>query len=94
MSPHIQDIQRKVVPILEDAGIIRSALFGSYARSEQHEDSDIDLLVEYPENHSLFDIVGLKLSLEEALGKQVDLVQFNSIKPQLKDSILSHSIQL
>ena len=84
----IDQIKEKVVPILKEAGIKRSSLFGSYVRGEQTEKSDIDLLVEYPENTSLFDVVDLKLKLEDTLGKSVDLVGFDSIKPRLKQYIL------
>jgi predicted nucleotidyltransferase len=94
MPLDVQYIRKTVLPILRDAGVMRSALFGSYARSEQHDGSDIDLLVEYPKKYSLFDIIELKTNLEEALGKPVDLVQYNTIKPQLKRSILSHTIPL
>ena len=84
----IDEIKEKAVPILKEAGIKRSSLFGSYVRGEQTEKSDIDLLVEYPENTSLFDVVDLKLKLEDTLGKSVDLVGFDSIKPRLKQYIL------
>lgn len=84
----IDEIKQKAVPILKKAGIKRSSLFGSYVRGEQRDDSDIDLLVEYPEHTSLFDVVALKNTLEEAFGRSVDLVGFDSIKPRLKQYIL------
>jgi uncharacterized protein len=85
----IDEIKIKALPILKKAGIKRSSLFGSYVRGEQNDDSDIDLLVEYPENTNLFDVIDLKYSLEATLGKTVDLVGFNVIKPRLQKYILS-----
>jgi len=90
----INQIKQKAIPILRRAGIKRSSLFGSYVRGEQRDDSDIDLLVEYPKNTSLFDIVELKYSLEETLGKSVDLVGYNVIKPRLKQYILSEQFPI
>lgn len=94
MQDTIIEIKQKAIPILKDAGIIRSSIFGSYVRSEQHEDSDIDLLVEFPKGLSLFDVAKIKYKLEDALGKKVDLVDFNRIKPRLKPYILSEQIPL
>jgi predicted nucleotidyltransferase len=90
----IDQIKEKALPILKEAGIKRSSLFGSYVRGEQRDDSDVDLLVEYPEHTSLFDVVALKNRLEETLGKSVDLVGFNSIKPRLKQYILPEQLPI
>ena len=90
----IDQIKEKALPILKEAGVTKSSLFGSYVRGEQREDSDIDFLVEYPENTSLFDVVALKYSLEDALGKSVDLVGFDSIKPRSKQYILPEQQQI
>jgi len=87
-------IKQEAVPILKKAGIKRSSLFGSYVRGEQHENSDIDLLVEYPQNTTLFDIVKLKRNLEDVLGKSVDLVGYNVIKPRIKQFILSEQLPI
>lgn len=89
MEETIHEIKQKVIPILKEAGITRSALFGSYVRGEQREDSDIDLLVEYPKGLSLFDVAEIKYKLEDALGKKVDLVDMHRIKARLKSYILS-----
>ncbi|MGI8420630.1 MAG: nucleotidyltransferase family protein [Candidatus Levyibacteriota bacterium] len=90
----IDQIKQKVVPILKEAGIKHSSLFGSYVRGEQRDDSDIDLLVEYPEHTTLFDVVALKNDLEDTLGRSVDLVGYNVIKPRLKQYILSEQLQI
>ena len=90
----VEEIKQKTIPVLKKAGIKRSSLFGSYVRGEQTEKSDVDLLVEYPKHTSLFDVVELKNNLEDALGKSVDLVGFNVIKPRLKQYILPSQVQL
>ena len=80
--------------MLIEAGISRSAIFGSYVRGEQHKNSDIDLLVDFPDGLSLFDVAEIKYKLEDALGKKVDLVSYDRIKPRLKSYILSEQIKI
>ena len=64
-------------------------LFGSAARGEDGPDSDIDLIVEFDGDKSLFDLMGLESELEEFLGRGVDLLTEPSISPYLRDRILS-----
>jgi uncharacterized protein len=64
-------------------------LFGSFIRGEQTESSDIDLLVEFEKGHSdLFNYMRLRSYLEELLGRKVDLVSKNAVKPRLRENIL------
>ncbi|MDI3548708.1 MAG: uncharacterized protein PWR10_2360 [Halanaerobiales bacterium] len=66
-------------------------IFGSYARNEARDDSDIDLLVEFNENIG-WEFIDLKDYLESKLNKKVDLVTVDALKPQLKSSILNEVI--
>jgi predicted nucleotidyltransferase len=83
------DLHTSTSPILSSYGVKKAAVFGSYARGSQTSKSDIDILVELGKAISLLDFVGLKLDLEEKLGKKVDLVQYKTIKPSLKKYILA-----
>lgn len=66
------------------------SLFGSAARGEMKPDSDIDLLVEFlPDSQvDLVDYAGLMLDLSSLLGRKVDLVSKNGLKPVIRDSVL------
>jgi len=94
MKSPIDTIKRKALPILKEAGVTRSSVFGSVVRGETKRHSDIDILVELPKDKSLFDFADLQLKLEEALGKKVDLVEYIAIKPRLKDYILAKQVQI
>lgn len=84
----LEEIRKKAVPLLKSYGVTRAAVFGSVARGDEHPDSDIDMLVQMPEEASLFDFVGLKFDLEELLKKKIDLVSYGGIKPRLRERIL------
>ena len=94
MRTHIEEIRGKILPILQQYGVKRVGLFGSCVRGEMREDSDIDILVEIEKDISLLDFVGLKLEIEEALGKKVDLVEYNTIKPLLRERILNEQVAI
>jgi len=71
-------------------GVKRIGLFGSYAKGEQVAKSDIDILVEFEKGKKSFDnYMDLKFYLEELFGCKVDLVINDSIKPSLREPILS-----
>lgn len=94
MNKSLNDIKQIAIPILKNAGITHSAIFGSYARGENTPDSDIDILIEVPQGMTLFDLGGLQMDLEEALGKKVDLIDFKTIKTFLKPYILNNQIKI
>lgn len=82
----------KATPILKEAGVTRSSIFGSYVHGEEKDDSDIDMLVDFPRGKGLFEFVGLAQQLEEVLGKKVDLVTYKSLHPLLKERILAEQV--
>jgi hypothetical protein len=69
------------------------SLFGSAARGEMRPDSDIDLLVEFlPDAQvDLVDYAGLMLDLSRLVGRKVDLVSKNGLKPLIRNSVLEEA---
>lgn len=94
MKLSLDQIKKKAVPVLKEAGVTRSSIFGSYVRGEERGDSDIDMLVEVPRGTGLFGFIGLQHKLEGALNKKVDLVTYKSIHPLLRDSILKEQLPI
>ena len=82
------------MPVLKRYGVIKAALFGSVVRKEESNYSDIDILVDFEKKVSLLEFIGLKQDLEDALGHPVDLVEYGTIKPLLRDRILSEQVVL
>jgi len=94
MRNGINEIKQKIVPILQDYGVKKIALFGSCVRGEMKEESDIDILVDIKADISLLGFVGLKQKIEEALGRKVDLVEYDTLKPLLRERILKEQVVL
>jgi len=89
-----QTIAKKINPILKKQGVTKAAVFGSFARGENSKKSDVDLLIKFPKNKTLFDFISLKQDLEKKLGKKVDLVEYSTIKPRLKKPILKNQVEI
>lgn len=86
------DIREKIIEILKQYGIKRISVFGSYARGDATTESDIDLIVEFPESTSLLDHVGMEIELSELLNKKIDILSQNGISPYIKEKILEEAI--
>jgi hypothetical protein len=94
MPEEIQKIQAQIVPILKEAGVLRSSIFGSVARGEANEKSDVDILVELPRGKTMFDLIDLEEKLAAKLGKKVDLVTYRSVHHLLRDIIFKEQVQI
>jgi hypothetical protein len=82
------DIKKNIGELRQRYNVSRMGLFGSFARGEADETSDIDVLVEFSKPVDIFEFLSLKEYLELILGRKVDLVTEKALKPQLKQKIL------
>ncbi len=83
---NLKEIKKKVRPILKKYGIKKAGVFGSTARGEV-ETNDVDLLVKIDQKISLLDFIGIQQELEDELDMKVDLVEYDSLKPALKEEV-------
>lgn len=67
-------------------------LFGSVARGEADEKSDLDVLVDMDPDRSLLDHAALMLALEELLGCRVDVVTASALRPRMRDRVLKEAV--
>jgi len=80
---------REVVELLKKNNVAMLGLFGSYARREETENSDLDFLIKFSKKTSLLGHIRLQRQLSEILDREVDLVTENSINPYLREKIMA-----
>lgn len=81
------------LPELQEHAVRSLWVFGSAARGELRPESDIDLLVEFDRPVSLFEFARLRRRLQDLLGRPVDLVTREALKPQLRERILQEAVR-
>ena len=82
---------KDLVNILKKHGAKRIEIFGSFARGEATQESDIDVIVEFKKRKSLLELVGIEQEIEDKLGRKVDLLTEKSISPYLIGRIKKES---
>jgi predicted nucleotidyltransferase len=90
----IDQIKELITPIAKNYGVERVMLFGSYARGEASESSDVDFHIDAGRIRDLFTLSGFMLDLEDALGKKVDVVTSGGIRPEFYQWIKNDEVLL
>ena len=86
---------RSFLPALQrDFGVRRIALFGSTARDEARDDSDLDLLVDFAVGPTFDSFMGLKFFLEDHVGRRVGIVTPASLKPRLRPVVEREAVDV
>ncbi len=83
----------EILRVAEAHGARNVRVFGSVVRGDNRDDSDVDLLVEFEEGKTLFDLIGLKLDLQNVLGATVDVVTPNSLR-YIRDRVLAEALPI
>jgi uncharacterized protein len=86
--------REEILALAKRYGASNVRLFGSLARGEGNETSDLDLLVTLAEGRSLLDLVGLKQDVEDLIHRPVDVVTERALSPYLRERILSEAVPL
>lgn len=90
-SERLRERREQVLAMARARGVSDVRVFGSAAAGSDRIDSDLDLLVSWPGEHSLLDIVGLQLDLQDLLGVSVDLATERELHPELRARILAQA---
>lgn len=84
MTPAFRSLLERARPILLRHGVTSAAVFGSFARAEANEHSDLDLLVELPPDASLLDLIAIEQDLSDALGVRVQATTRRALHPEVR----------
>ncbi len=90
----LKEKREEILQIAAKYGARNVRVFGSAARGEADEASDIDFLVEMEPGRSLFDLGGLQAELEAFLGCHVDVVTEKGLKPRIRGRVLSEAVRV
>ncbi len=94
MDPFIEKHRHTIKRLAAERGAVRVRLFGSLARDEGGEQSDIDLLVDLEEGRSALALGGLLMDLQDCLGRRVDVVTPASLHPKIREKVLAQAVDL
>jgi predicted nucleotidyltransferase len=86
--------KEQIVACASGNGIRNVRIFGSVAKGLDHSESDVDFLVQIEDGRTLFDLIRFKQSVEELLGRKVDVVSDQAVHHTLKQYILDEVVQL
>jgi uncharacterized protein len=88
----LQAKRREILVIAAKHGAYNVRLFGSVARGEADEHSDVDILVELGQDRSLLDLGGLLMDLETLLNRKVDVVTERGLRQRIRDRVLHEAV--
>ena len=86
--------REEILRISTKHGAKNIRLFGSQVKGTSHDDSDLDVLVEFEKGRSLLDRIALMQDLEDLLGIKVDVVTEKALHPVIRDRIIQEAITL
>lgn len=90
----LRERREDILRIADKHGARTVRIFGSVARGEEDEASDIDLLVEMEEGRSLLDLGGLLMDLQDLLGCRVDVVTEKGLRERIRARVLKEAVAL
>jgi uncharacterized protein len=82
---------QKIADLCRAHDIALLRIFGSAARGEERDDSDVDLLVRFSGRKTLLDLIRIEEEFERALGRKVDLVTEAALSPYIRDRVLQEA---
>jgi predicted nucleotidyltransferase len=94
MSRLLEEHREKILELAARHGASNVRVFGSLARGEGSEGSDLDLLVTLEDTRSLLDLVGLKQDIEDLLHRPVDVVTEPALSPYIRGRVLAEALPL
>ena len=93
-SELLKDKREAILQIAAKHGARNVRVFGSVARGEADEQSDIDFLVDMEPGRSLLDLGGLLMDLQDLHGRNVDVVTERGLKPRIRERVLHEAVAL
>ncbi|MEN6517972.1 MAG: nucleotidyltransferase family protein [Methanospirillum sp.] len=84
----------EILAVAARYGVSNVRIFGSVARREAREDSDLDLLVTFPPGASLFDLIGLEQDLADLLGLTVEVASDRGLRERIRATVTQEAVPI
>src|SRR3989338_11634321 len=94
LNEKIKKHRKEILSLAQKYGAQNVRIFGSVARGEAKEDSDIDVLVDLEAGRSLLDLGGLLMDLQDLLGRRVDVVTAKGLRDRIRSRVLKEAVPL
>ena len=94
MQYTISEIKQRITPVAQRYGVEKVSLFGSYARGDAKQGSDVDLYIDKGAIRGYFKLAGFHRELEEALAKPVDVLTVGNLEPGFLSRIQEEEVVL
>jgi predicted nucleotidyltransferase len=94
MDSLLRQRRKDILTIASRHGARSLRVFGSIARGDAHDGSDVDLLVDLEPGRSLLDVIAIKQDLEDVLGRPVDIVTEAALSPYIRQRVLAEAVAL
>ena len=90
----IEDYKALILPVLKRYLIKRAAIFGSVAKGNSSENSDMDMLIEGGQGFTMFKMLSLEEEISRLINRKVDLVEYDSIKSSIRKEVLQSAVSI
>ncbi len=90
----INEIRNTIRPILKKHDVRRASIFGSWARHEEKENSDLDIIIEFQGKKTLLDLAALKMDLEDTLNRDIDVITYRSLNSKIRDRVIKEQVAI
>jgi predicted nucleotidyltransferase len=90
----LQDLRLDVLAVARRHGASNLRIYGSIAKGQEHNGSDLDLLVDLAADQTLLGLIQLRQELEDLLGCPVDVTEAETLHPLIRSKILGQSLPL
>ncbi|MBI4357112.1 MAG: nucleotidyltransferase family protein [Gammaproteobacteria bacterium] len=94
LSPIIEANREVILELAKKHGAHHVRVYGSMAKNEETENSDLDLIVEFDDDRTLFDWIDLTCELEDRIKKKVDITTDQTIHWYIRDKVIKEAIPL
>ena len=91
---NFEQLKRNILGVIANYPVKKAAVYGSFARGDSTDGSDVDLLIETSKPVTIFQILQLEIDISEITRRKTDIVEYAAIKDSIRERVLAEAIQI